>query len=134
MLAKIRHYVNSQTLRSIYFAIFSSHLTYGSQIWAQKITLPWKKLSRYRNVLLELLPFLPFVLLLLPFSVISTSHSFMTLFIPTIVHLSSTIFITVCPYLYLIYSLKHQMSIIMLLETMITKNFMFLVYLLQNLA
>ena len=35
MLSKIRHYVNRETLKSIYFAIFSSHLTYGSIIWAQ---------------------------------------------------------------------------------------------------
>ena len=33
MLSKIRHFVDKPTLRSIYFAIFSSHLTYGSQIW-----------------------------------------------------------------------------------------------------
>ena len=35
MLAKIRHYVTKDTLCSIYFGIFSSILTYGSQIWGQ---------------------------------------------------------------------------------------------------
>ena len=35
MLCKIRHYVNSITLRSIYYGIFSSLMTYGSQIWGQ---------------------------------------------------------------------------------------------------
>ena len=35
MLSKIRHYVNAETLKSIYFAIFASHLSYGSIIWAQ---------------------------------------------------------------------------------------------------
>ena len=35
MLSKIRHYVNNETLRSIYFVIFNSHLSYGSMIWAQ---------------------------------------------------------------------------------------------------
>ena len=35
MLCKIRHYVDSNTLRSIYFGIFSSLMTYGSQIWGQ---------------------------------------------------------------------------------------------------
>jgi len=35
MLSKIRHYVNKKTLKSIYFAIFDSHLSYGSIIWAQ---------------------------------------------------------------------------------------------------
>ena len=35
MLTKIRHYVNKNTLRSIYYGIFSSILTYGCQIWGQ---------------------------------------------------------------------------------------------------
>ena len=35
MLAKVRHYVTKDTLRSIYFGIFSSTLTYGCQIWGQ---------------------------------------------------------------------------------------------------
>ena len=35
MLAKVRHYVDSDTLKSIYYAIFHSHLSYGSIIWAQ---------------------------------------------------------------------------------------------------
>ena len=35
MLSKIRHYVNKNTLRSIYYGIFSSILTYGCQIWEQ---------------------------------------------------------------------------------------------------
>ena len=36
MLSKIRHYVSYNTLISIYYAIFSSHMTYGCQIWGQK--------------------------------------------------------------------------------------------------
>ena len=35
MLYKIRHYVNFDTLRMIYFGIFSSILTYSCQIWGQ---------------------------------------------------------------------------------------------------
>ena len=35
MLMKIRHYVSESTLISIYYAIFSSILTYGSQIFGQ---------------------------------------------------------------------------------------------------
>ena len=35
MLSKIRHYVNNNTLRTIYFGIFESILNYGSQIWGQ---------------------------------------------------------------------------------------------------
>ena len=35
MLSKARHYISKDDLKSLYFAIFSSHLTYGSQIWGQ---------------------------------------------------------------------------------------------------
>ena len=35
MLCKIRHFVNQETLRMIYYGIFSSILMYGSQIWGQ---------------------------------------------------------------------------------------------------
>ena len=33
MLAKARHYIPSRELRSLYYAIFSSHMTYSCQIW-----------------------------------------------------------------------------------------------------
>ena len=35
MLCKARHFVPKDDLRILYFAIFSSHLTYASQIWGQ---------------------------------------------------------------------------------------------------
>ena len=37
MLSRIRHFVSTDTLRSIYFGIFSSHLTYCSIIWGQAL-------------------------------------------------------------------------------------------------
>ena len=37
MLCKIRHYVNETTLRSIYYAIFQSHLSYVCTAWGQNI-------------------------------------------------------------------------------------------------
>ena len=38
MLCKIRHYVPPTELKSIYYAIFSSHMMYGAQIWGQTIS------------------------------------------------------------------------------------------------
>ena len=35
MLCKARHYIPSEDLKTLYYAIFSSHLTYGCQIWGQ---------------------------------------------------------------------------------------------------
>ena len=56
MLAKVRHFVSFETLRNIYFAIFHSVLTYGSQIWGQtenknikRIILIQKKALRIIN-------------------------------------------------------------------------------------
>ena len=39
MLSKVRHYVPSEELKSLYYAIFSSHLVYGCQIWSQNINV-----------------------------------------------------------------------------------------------
>ena len=35
MLCKARHYISSDELKTLYYAIFSSHLIYGCQIWGQ---------------------------------------------------------------------------------------------------
>ena len=36
LLAKMRHFISKNHLRTIYFAIFNSHLWYCNQIWGQK--------------------------------------------------------------------------------------------------
>ena len=60
MLSKIRHFVDHTTLRSIYFAIFSSHLTYGSLVWGQKGNPNLKKVISLQNIALRILTFSPF--------------------------------------------------------------------------
>ena len=35
MLSKLRHILDIKTLRSVYYAIFESHLCYASLVWAQ---------------------------------------------------------------------------------------------------
>ena len=35
MLSKVRHFVDKKTLKSIYHAIFESHLLYSCLVWAQ---------------------------------------------------------------------------------------------------
>ena len=35
MLSKIRYYVDENTIRSLYFSIFSSHISYCCQVWGQ---------------------------------------------------------------------------------------------------
>ena len=37
LLLKIRNYVNIETLRNIYFAIFDSHLSYSCILWTQNV-------------------------------------------------------------------------------------------------
>ena len=36
LLAKLRHQVSSSLLKTIYFALFESHLCYAAQVWGQR--------------------------------------------------------------------------------------------------
>ena len=60
MIAKIRHYVTKDTLRSIYFGIFSSILTYGSQIWGQIKSKHFNRLVTLQNKAFKVLNFANF--------------------------------------------------------------------------
>ena len=60
MLCKIRHYVPSTELRSIYYAIFSSHMTYGSQVWGQTITTHTEKVFKLQNRAIRIISFADF--------------------------------------------------------------------------
>ena len=57
MLMKIRHFVQKKDLRAIYFSLFSSHLSYGSQIWGQQKTTYTERLSKLQNRSLRLIEF-----------------------------------------------------------------------------
>ena len=58
MLCKIRHFVNLESLRMIYYGIFSSILLYGSQIWGQHNMIV-KKLQTLQNKALRIMNFSP---------------------------------------------------------------------------
>ena len=57
MLAKLRHYVTKDTLRSIDFRIFSSVLIYGSQIWGLIRSNHFIRLERLQNKAIKILNF-----------------------------------------------------------------------------
>ena len=57
LLAKIRHFVSKNLLRTIYFAIFDSHLRYGCLIWGQKVSQELKKITIIENKGLRILNF-----------------------------------------------------------------------------
>ena len=57
MLAKIRHYVNLETLINIYHAIFGSHLRYACQVWGQIRTQGILRLSNLQNKALKIIYF-----------------------------------------------------------------------------
>ena len=57
MLMKIRHFVQKKDLRAIYFSLFSSHMSYGSQIWGQQKTTYTERLSKLQNRSLRLIEF-----------------------------------------------------------------------------
>ena len=58
MLCKIRYYVNKETLHMIYFGIFSSLLSYGSQIWGQQNAIT-KRLQVLQNKAMRIMHFQP---------------------------------------------------------------------------
>ena len=60
MLAKVRHFVTPQTLRNIYFGIFSSILTYGSQVWGQYINQHILRLVKIQNKAIRIITFANF--------------------------------------------------------------------------
>ena len=57
MRAKVRHYVSTDSLRSIYYAIFSSLLHYGSLIFGQSRTKHTLRLERIQNKALRIINF-----------------------------------------------------------------------------
>ena len=60
MLSKVRHYVPSEELKSLYYAIFSSHLVYGCQIWGQNINVFTEKVFKLQNRAMRILSFADF--------------------------------------------------------------------------
>ena len=57
MLAKARHYIDKQTLRNLYFSIFSSLMTYGSQIWGQNQNVHVKRIMKLQNKAIRIINF-----------------------------------------------------------------------------
>ena len=57
MLSKIRHFVQSDTLRTIYFGIFSSILMYGSQIWGNHHNIHLNRITKLQDKALRILNF-----------------------------------------------------------------------------
>ena len=57
MLAKIRHFVPKNTLLNIYHGIFSSILTYGSQIWGQFTNKHICRIQRIQNKAIRIINF-----------------------------------------------------------------------------
>ena len=60
MLSKIRYYVPKEDIRTIYHAIFSSHLIYGSQIWGQTINIHTEKVFKLQNKAMRIIQFADF--------------------------------------------------------------------------
>ena len=60
LLSKIRHYVNENTLRSLYFSLFSSHMSYCCQIWGQNGSYNLNKILSIQRSALRIISFRPF--------------------------------------------------------------------------
>ena len=60
MLSKLRHFVPHNVITSVYYAIFSSLLHYGSIVWGQKTNSNIKRLETIQNKALRVINFAPF--------------------------------------------------------------------------
>lgn len=60
MLSKARHYIPNDDLKTLYFAIFSSHLIYGCQIWGQVTNSFNQKIFKLQNRALRIITFSDF--------------------------------------------------------------------------
>ena len=60
MLSKIRHFVPLNTSRSIYFAIFESHLKYACSVWGQKGNPACDRLITLQNNAMRIITLSPF--------------------------------------------------------------------------
>ena len=57
MLNKVRHYVPKDELKLIYYAIFSSHMVYGCQIWGQGRGSHFENIFKLQNRALHIINF-----------------------------------------------------------------------------
>ena len=55
MLSKVQHYVPKEELSSIYFAIFSSHMVYGCQVWGQTRSSQMNRIYKLQNIALRII-------------------------------------------------------------------------------
>ena len=60
MLCKARHFINSEDLKILYYAIFSSHLIYGCQIWGQHTNIFNRRVFKLQNRALRIISFANF--------------------------------------------------------------------------
>ena len=57
-LSKLRYYVNKEILRTIYFALFHSYLTYVTRVWEQT-RIPKKHITVLQKKVLRIMSFAP---------------------------------------------------------------------------
>ena len=60
MLSKARHYIPKEELHSLYYAIFSSHMVYGCQVWGQSSNSSTDKVARLQNRAMRIISFSDF--------------------------------------------------------------------------
>ena len=60
MLSKIRHFVNNNAIRSLYFSLFSSHINYCCQVWGQSGNYHLNRILSVQRSALRIINFKPF--------------------------------------------------------------------------
>ena len=104
ILAKARHYVPLKHLKNIYFATFSSNVTYGSQVWGQSLQTVIDKISLLQRKVVRLMTFSNF-----------DAHSEPLFKEPKILKVKDNIFLQNClfvhDYFHVIPSITHSLKL-----------------------
>ena len=57
ILSKARHFIDTDQLKTLYYAVFSSHLTYACQIWGQSQNTHNHRIFTLQNTALRIMTF-----------------------------------------------------------------------------
>ena len=57
LLAKLRYFVSTNLLRTVYYSIFDSYLRYGCEVWGQKKNTSTNEISRLQDKALRMISF-----------------------------------------------------------------------------
>ena len=92
LLSKVQNYMPKFLLKTIYYSLFHSHLTFGSHIWGQIKTKLFQELVKLQNKGIGIITFLPFN----SSNISEINNDLQVLQLPDFVSLRNSLFVNDC--------------------------------------